>query len=88
MTYDQAIKDYKYLVRTYGQPDDYGSADPEGKLWELINDPSKRRAVQIIGALISYWFQRGPDITHLFPNVNSGWETDKKVEEIRDRWVW
>lgn len=63
MSYKQAKEDYEYLcsILEKGPHDFCGSFCNTESFFDLLNDPSKRKAEEIYSDLINYFFDAGEE---------------------------
>ena len=85
MTYEQALEDRDYLFRTYGPASDMTGGWVEGDyLEELLRQPTKTKAKNILSGLVCYWFETGYDRNNCYDKAAPDM-TDPKLVEIAAR---
>ena len=90
MTYEQSLKDWKYLFEDIAPAGDMtgGYVDQED-LDKLLKSPTKRTAKDCLESQIGYWFQHGPDLgdggyTECQVTLQRLISEDDRVREIGD----
>lgn len=61
MTYEQALKDWKYLWNIAPADDMTGGYVDQDDLKKLLLNPCKKTAKDCLVSQITYWMQAGPD---------------------------
>lgn len=81
----QLRKDLQYIHDKYGEIYDYcGCWCHNDKFQKLLDNPTRKTAFEILKGKLDYYFDSGYDVSGYHRNLPV--ESDKQLQEIKERW--